>query len=142
MQARWPTIAGLALLCTLLAAPASGSTTPTPRVAAPHTHRVGALLRDIPVRAERNAGYDRAKFNLWIDADGDGCDTRDEVLIAEAVHGPQVGSGCDVGRGLWLSRYDRLRVHNPSNLDIDHMVPLAEAWGSGARRWTANTRQR
>jgi hypothetical protein len=26
--------------------------------------------------------------------------------------------------------------------DIDHMVPLAEAWDSGAKRWTADTRRR
>jgi hypothetical protein len=93
------------------------------------------------VAVENRTGYDRDKFNLWIDADGDGCNTREEVLIAEAREGPQVDSNCDIGAGLWFSYYDRRFWSEPSDLDIDHLVPLAEAWDSGARRWNADTRE-
>jgi hypothetical protein len=104
--------------------------------------RLRAAIRDLPVAVENRTGYDRDKFNLWVDADGDGCDTREEVLIAEARQAPQVGPDCDVGSGLWFSYYDRRFWRDPSDLDIDHLVPLAEAWDSGARNWTADTRER
>ena len=99
-----------------------------------------SLLRTLSLAPERPAGYDRDLFPHW-DYLGDGCDVRDEVLIAEAVEGPKTGSSCPVGPGRWFSAYDGVTVTNPSELDIDHLVPLAEAWGSGARRWTTAVRE-
>ena len=43
--------------------------------------------------------------------------------------------------GRWFSRYDGQSTTVASGFDIDHMVPLAEAWGSGAQAWTAQRRQ-
>ena len=95
----------------------------------------------LPGAREHVAGYDRAKFRLWVDADHDGCDTRDEVLIKEAVVKPRVGAGCTLQGGEWRSRYDGLVTKDPSSFDIDHMVPLNEAWQSGAWTWSAAKRQ-
>ena len=54
------------------------------------------------------------------------------MLIAEAVVAPIIGSGCSLSGGEWLSRYDgKTTSGNGSSFDVDHMVPLAEAWGSG-----------
>ena len=50
-------------------------------------------IADLPVAAENRTGYQRTLFPLWDDADGDGCDTREEVLISEADDPPTVGSG-------------------------------------------------
>ena len=99
----------------------------------PPTANALRLLRHLDVRRERNRGYDRAKFADWYDANGDGCDTRDEVLIAESVTNVRVGSGCTIRGGKWFSKYDGKTTRNSSTFDIDHLVPLAEAWGSGAR---------
>jgi hypothetical protein len=63
------------------------------------------------------------------------------VLIAEADDPPTVGSGCSLSGGRWFSYYDRVSWTNTSDVDIDHMVPLAEAWDSGARTWSTATRQ-
>jgi hypothetical protein len=93
------------------------------------------LLRHLDVRRERKRGYDRAKFADWYDADHDGCDTREEVLIAESVTRVRVGSSCSIRGGKWFSKYDGKSTRNSSTFDIDHLVPLAEAWVSGARRW-------
>jgi hypothetical protein len=85
-------------------------------------------------------GYSRSLFKHWIDADKDGCNTRYEVLIAEAIVKPKVGAGCYLTGGKWKSSYDGKIFTNPTGLDIDHMVPLAEAWRSGAWAWTSAQR--
>jgi hypothetical protein len=100
------------------------------------------LLRGLSTAVERRSGYSRAKFKHWIDADRDGCDTRAEVLIGEARKRPSVGAGCSLSGGTWFSYYDSKTITSSSGLDIDHLVPLAEAWDSGARRWDAGTRTR
>ena len=90
---------------------------------------------------DKTTGYKRALFKHWIDADKDGCDTRAEVLIEEAVTKPIVGSKCALTGGKWFSVYDGKSVTKSSELDVDHMVPLAEAWRSGAWKWSAAQRQ-
>ena len=104
--------------------------------------RVLSLFNALTVTAERGGGYDRDLFKHWVDADGDGCDARREVLIAEAVVAPSVGSRCVLSGGEWLSRYDgKTTSGNGSGFDVDHMVPLAEAWESGAHGWTPTRRE-
>lgn len=98
-------------------------------------------ISSLPVAAENRSGYDRSLFNHWIDADGDGCSTRNEVLISEADDPVSVGSSCSLSGGRWYSYYDAVSQTSASDLDIDHMVPLAEAWDSGASSWSSATRQ-
>ena len=90
---------------------------------------------------ERVGGYDRNLFKHWIDADKNGCDTRKEVLIAEAIVKPKKGPKCVLSGGKWISPYDGKSFTKDSGLDVDHVVPLAEAWRSGAWAWTAKQRQ-
>ena len=102
-----------------------------------------ALLDALTVAAEQTGGYDRDLFRHWVDADGDGCDTRREVLIAEAVVAPTQGSRCALSDGEWISRYDGLTEQGSGRgFDVDHLVPLAEAWASGAHGWLADRRER
>lgn len=89
---------------------------------------------------DHDFGYVRTLFKHWIDADKNKCNTRYEVLIAEAIVKPVVGTGCYLSGGKWKSPYDGKVFTNPTGLDIDHMVPLAEAWRSGAWAWTAAQR--
>jgi hypothetical protein len=99
------------------------------------------LLARLTTAKERTWGYVRSSFVLWIDADGDGCDTRREVLIAESTTKVRVGPGCSIRGGTWFSVYDGRTTRNASTFDIDHVVPLKEAWDSGAWRWTAARRR-
>ena len=92
------------------------------------------------VAADQIGGYSRSLFKHWIDADKDGCNTRYEVLIAEAIVKPKIGTGCYLTGGKWKSAYDGKTFTNPTGLDIDHMVALAEAWRSGAWAWTSAQR--
>lgn len=132
-------VTGLCLFVTPVGSPsahANAASEPTDRA---QNVRLRAAVRQLPVAGETRAGYARDKFRLWVDADADCRDTRDEVLAAESRVSV---SGCDVSRGKWFSYYDGLIWRDSSDVDIDHLVPLAEAWDSGARRWNANTRQR
>ena len=129
----------------LLTLPVAAALTVQPAPAAEAAESYSApfltAISDLPVASEVRTGYDRTLFNHWIDADGDGCSTRNEVLIAEADDPVTVGSGCSLSGGRWFSYYDRVSWTNTSDVDIDHMVPLAEAWDSGARSWTSAQRQ-
>ncbi|BEL03129.1 hypothetical protein Q0Z83_013200 [Actinoplanes sichuanensis] len=116
-------------------------TTAGPASAATISQPLRTMVANLPVATEVRTGYDRDLFNHWIDADGDGCNTRYEVLITEATTTPSVGSGCALSGGRWLSYYDGATWTDPSDLDIDHMVPLAESWDSGSRNWTSAQRE-
>ncbi|MER6274436.1 HNH endonuclease family protein [Streptomyces sp900105755] len=98
-------------------------------------------LAELTVADESRAGYSRDKFKHWTDADKDGCNTRAEVLLEEAVTAPEVGAKCTLTGGSWYSAYDDRYFDSASKLDVDHLVPLAEAWDSGASAWTAKERE-
>ena len=100
-----------------------------------------ALLERLIVAPEHREGYDRDLFPHWIDEDGDGCNTREEVLITEAVTVPAISSDCHLAGGSWLGPYDGLVLSGPAEVQIDHFVPLAEAWYSGAWAWSTERRQ-
>ena len=99
-----------------------------------------ALLNALKVTDESHAAsYSAARFPEWIDADHDGLDTRAEVLKSESSTKPVVRSGT-VRTGKWLSRYDGRTETVASRLAVDHLVPLQEAWTSGAAAWSTQRR--
>jgi len=102
--------------------------------------RLRDAVQELRVAGETNAGYERSKFKHWVDADDDCQHTRAEVLVQEST--VATTGGCTITTGKWFSYYDRRTWTQASDVDIDHLVPLAEAWGSGAKAWTAGTRQR
>jgi hypothetical protein len=107
---------------------------------------------------EHPVGYHRSVFGTQdgFDTDGNGCGQRDDVLLRDAVPGSvRVGAAqdmCDhqVISGSWVDPYtgaelgfDNLKdPHQALGVQIDHVVPLAEAWVSGASRWPATLRER
>jgi hypothetical protein len=124
---------------------------PTPSPSPVTAGSAAALLETLKVAPEHKGGYKRELFHLWIDADGDGCNTRAEVLLTEALTQPTITGRCRLEGGSWRSPYDGV-TYGPKDacgqtkttagcLDIDHLVPLAEAWRSGAWAWTADRRQ-
>ncbi|MYW54259.1 DUF1524 domain-containing protein [Streptomyces sp. SID8376] len=110
---------------------------------AAETLPLAEAVNRLPVGAESRDGYDRDAFRHWNTGDdpSDGCNTRAEVLLDEAVEPPMVGPRCRLSGGRWWSYYDQVWVTSASGLDIDHMVPLAESWDSGASAWTAQRRE-
>lgn len=101
---------------------------------------VQKAVDSLKISEESRTGYVRTKFKHWVGA-GNGCDSRKAVIISEALSVPSVSTGCVIKGGEWLSIYDNVKVTEASKLDVDHMVPLAEAWDSGASSWTDIKRQ-
>ncbi len=97
------------------------------------------LLSSLKIEGEYQNGYDRDFFRHWIDSDGDGCNTRREVLIQESRVDVSISGNCQVA-GQWVSLFDNVSTTDASSFDVDHMVPLKEAWDSGAHSWDSRTR--
>ena len=82
--------------------------------------------------------YDRGDWSHWRDADRDCQNARQEALIAESLAAVVYESGdrCRVETGEWFGAYTGESFTDPSELDIDHMVPLANAHKSGGWAWS------
>ncbi|MEU6475444.1 HNH endonuclease family protein [Streptomyces sp. NPDC047017] len=119
----------------LFDSPAASAALPTPVSAA--TART--YLASLTVAAENRTGYDRDLFPHWITISGT-CDTRETVLKRDGTN-VTTDSACAAKSGSWYSPYDGATWTAASDLDIDHLVPLAEAWDSGASKWTTAQRQ-
>ena len=101
-----------------------------------------SVLASIKVENEYKSGYRRSLFVHWSDLDGNGCDTREDVLKRDSISKPQVDPyRCYVVAGDWYSKYDGKTLSDRSDVDIDHVVALKEAWDSGAWAWNMSQRQ-
>lgn len=128
-------LSGLIASVALFSAPTASAALPTPVSGA--TAR--GYLAQLTVAAEDRTGYDRDLFPLWITQSG-ACNTRETVLKRDGS-GVVTDASCAATSGSWYSPYDGATWTAASDLDIDHLVPLAEAWDSGADGWTTSRRQ-
>ncbi|MFC8434591.1 HNH endonuclease family protein [Streptomyces sp. NPDC057253] len=119
----------------ILNGPSASAALPTPVSAA--TART--YLASLTVATENRTGYDRDLFPHWITISGT-CNTRETVLKRDGSN-VVTDSACASTSGSWYSPYDGATWTAASDLDIDHLVPLAEAWDSGASAWTTARRQ-
>lgn len=103
-----------------------------------------AALAALPVKGPAPmTGYRRvAEFGEpWTDVDGNGCDTRDDILRRDLVQVAR--AGCVVRRGVLHDPYTGAAIRFVRGVDtsdavqIDHVVALADAWRTGAQRLTA-----
>ncbi len=106
----------------------------------PSAATAASRLATLTVAAESHQStYDRSLFPHWITISGS-CDTREEVLQRDGTN-VVTNSSCAATSGTWKSPYDGATWTASGDVDIDHMVPLAEAWRSGAWAWTTAQRQ-
>ncbi|MFF5078029.1 DUF1524 domain-containing protein [Actinoplanes sp. NPDC000266] len=132
----------LALLVTLalglsvaLAGPAAAT---PPNI--PSATTAQSQLNALTVAAQGStSGYSRDLFPHWITISG-ACNTRETVLKRDGSN-VVTSSACAATSGSWYSPYDGATWTAASDVDIDHVVPLAEAWRSGASSWTTAKRQ-
>ena len=97
-------------------------------------------LNELTVRTEGTTdGYSRDLFPHWHTVSGT-CDTREQVLKRDGSN-VVTDTACASTSGRWYSVYDATWIEDDSGIDIDHIVPLAEAWRSGANAWTTTRRE-
>lgn len=128
-------LTGLIASLGLLNGPSASAALPTPVSAA--TAR--SYLSQLTVATENRTGYNRDLFPTWITISGT-CNTREYILKRDGTN-VVTNSACVATSGSWYSVYDGATWTAASDVDIDHMVPLAEAWDSGASAWTTAQRQ-
>lgn len=124
----------------------------------PVPRTVSAAMRNLSHHQapERSmAGYSRDKFPHWQNNPSaygwgtvpKGCNVRKAALIRDGQHVTVTGKNCKVS-GVWTDAYGVMKNgrvvyesgSNPSQFDIDHIVPLALAWRSGAATLTVQQR--
>jgi hypothetical protein len=142
------------LLGELLGAGGGGDAgAPTAMQSSPSAEAAQRQLTELQVRpASSMAGYSREEFPHWSDAqefgwrlpsgtpDAESCDARDAALIRDG-RGERVEESCDVVSGRWFDPYGGETYTDPADIDIDHIVPLANAWRSGASSWDIAKRE-
>lgn len=109
-----------------------------------------AVLETLPVKGRApSTGYNRSEFgDAWLDADSNGCDTRNDILRRD-LHdiGFEVGQLCKVATGTLDDPYTGKAItfkrgaETSDQVQIDHVVALGNAWQSGAQQLTATQRQ-
>jgi uncharacterized protein DUF1524 len=134
----------LAVACVAAVVLSLGLASPSPAGALPpnipSASAAQTQLDALTVRAEGSlSGYSRDLFPHWITVSG-ACNTRETVLRRDGT-GVTVDSNCAATSGSWFSPYDGTTETAASDIDIDHIVPLAEAWRSGASSWSTARRQ-
>lgn len=106
-------------------------------------------LASLPVRAQASkAGYSRDQFGpAWADVDGNGCDTRDDILARDLTKVARKADRCTVTSGILADPYTATTIRftrgatTSSAVQIDHVVALGDAWVTGARGLSSDTRE-
>jgi hypothetical protein len=149
MNWRWVT----ALVATLCALTGCATTTTVPAPPRGGSVLVGPqlavdLLGELPVRDRDPLGYTRDSFGqAWADTDRNSCDTRNDVLRRDLVDEVLKSNtnGCVVLKGTLHDPYTNRTIdfeRGDGEVEIDHIVSLADAYRSGARSWDQPRRER
>ena len=127
--------------------PSTAKGAPVPPSAAEVSQQLSALTVQ-SAGNEAMASYSRDLFPHWA-SDGtlfgwdepDGsCDVRDDALIRDGQN-VQIDEDCSFVSGSWVGPYTGATLTDSSDVDIDHIVPLANAWRSGASEWNTADRE-
>ena len=109
-----------------------------------------ARLERIPVKGRApRTGYDRDLFGSgWKDPDRNGCDARNDILgrdLTATTAMPGTG-GCVIASGTLEDPFTGGTIHfvrgqgTSTEVQIDHLVALSDAWQKGARQLGADER--
>lgn len=108
-------------------------------------------LASIPVKGRApKTGYMRDEFGqAWADVDRNGCDTRNDILARDLTNETfkQGTNNCVVMTGTLADKYTGTTItftrgqDTSSDVQIDHIVALSDAWQKGAQQLNADQRK-
>ncbi|MEB3052356.1 DUF1524 domain-containing protein [Mycolicibacter sp. MYC123] len=149
-------LAVIALAIALVVHP-GGSSTPTTLTSSYPTSSKSSLAKLADLRIKGRApktGYDRALFgppwtdDVTVEGGHNGCDTRDDILRRDLTGaGYRPGNTCIALSGTLNDPYTGETIHYQrqpetlSPIQVDHIVPLMDAWEKGAQQWDELTRR-
>jgi hypothetical protein len=121
----------------------ASSVAPTTAVANSASTRDRLAVLSVDDRPSPQGDYRREEWPHWADVDGNGCDARQDALIAWSIVPATVNRAgtCKVVAGSWVSPYDLKASNNSGDFDVDHLVPLANAFDSGGWSWSTERRR-
>lgn len=100
-----------------------------------------AVIAALPVKSEESVNYKRSEWRHWSDLDKNGCDSREDLLVASGVNVKTDPKTCKVLSGSWTEVYSNTTTTDSSSLDVDHVVPLAWAARNGGNIWLADKKE-
>lgn len=128
-------VAVLTLVLTSITTPQAAAE-PRERSQAEATTLARLMLAQLKVaRALSIRGYSRERFQPRSAHRKGRCSTR-EIVLARDGRNVRLNAACHPVKGLWYSPYDGKWLKSEKYVDVDHLVPLAYAWRSGAKRWS------
>jgi len=131
------------------ASPQSSQSSPSQSSSADHEAGKATAVAALSLLAVKGrapmTGYDRDRFGpAWLDADRNGCDTRNDILGQHLYAVSLESNGCVVAAGSYKDPYTGFRIDywqgHGALIDIDHMVSLGNAWATGAFGWQIKKR--
>jgi hypothetical protein len=108
-----------------------------------HCHRADCIgpNKTVP-KSTNHQAYSRESWKHWSDFDGNCMNTRHEILKEQSLRPARLSKNrCYVSSGLWADPYSGKEYTQPSNLDIDHIIPLKWAHDHGGFSWTADKKE-
>lgn len=129
--------------------PSPPSVPPPTLPSAPNTTSALAALDTLPVKGRApKTGYTRDQFgDSWLDLDRNGCDARNDVLQRDLTDAVIASDDCRVLSGTLTDPYTGLTMafvrgeDTSSEVQIDHVVALSDAWQKGAQQLSEAQRE-
>jgi Protein of unknown function (DUF1524) len=138
-MAKWRLAGVLLLVAVVVSVPVNPVIAATPPAASSES-AARAELAHLRVAPDGPfTGYSRDRFPHWATITRT-CDTRETVLKRDGIS-VTTDSSCAAVSGRWVSPYDGATWTTAADVDIDHVVPLANAWRTGAATWPASKRR-
>lgn len=103
-----------------------------------------SVILQFTTSSDRNQQYRREDYLVrWPDSDNDCQNLRHELLVRESLSEVTFTNSrnCVVSAGLWFDPYTEVQLNQASDLDVDHVIPLAYVHDRGGDAWSSKKKK-